>query len=863
MNVLKKTLPPGDSFAPPSSYKKAAPGAMPQLDNCAYPPQLASDVDITARHDGAKQSFVAGSAAAGRYLRLGATERQVLELLDGSRTPSAVCEELTRRNGAGPRIDALGRFLTRLDEAGILAGERTAAPRQTNRAGSRFYARWSLFNPEPLFDRLLPLLGWIWTSSFFVASIGLMLVAVLLALAHEAEVSKYATQTLHQHYLAIFLAAWVIGVSHEFAHGLTCRAFGGRATEVGVILIYYCIPGLYCNVSGLHLIPQRGRRMWVIAAGVYWQLLVGSSALLGWLASNPDTLLAQTAMVVASGSLLYVAFNANPLIKLDGYYFLSQWLSIPNLMSRSRAHWRFLLRKILPGEPDPESSRFTSRERRALLTFGFLSYFYNLTLPVAIVWYGARYLTDKFQFAGLLLSLLLGLAYLWKPIKRLFEQEGEDMTNKGLTEGEPKKSRRRLYVPGAITVAFAAAIYLPWTASVGSYGSVTALPGREAIIRAADNASLMMLNVQPGQQLARGASIGRMGNLDLEEQIAQVRTDLARVNADADRLAGELNVQQEAAVTSELQLTQRRRELNDIDAEEQLIRTRLQLDAAPAPTLILTSMTPSSQPFPAALASMEAERSQLQVRLAEADQQLGRARSLFKERILARSDLDAAEAKSAALAFDLSAARGRMNAALVEHNRLQARSQTAVSLAVSNLQTGRAQWSNLNLQLQAMRRLRESIAARLEVLEQKRKQFDLVAPLAGTVFGESLPDAVGQHFPKGGEICRIADTRELLVRILVAEQEVGDIDTAQRVRVKTRAFPDRIFQGAVSRIGGESELDSSGQRSYRVELTIQNEGGLLRPGMTVFARIDFGRHTVAWLALHKLKQTLRPETWML
>jgi HlyD family secretion protein len=260
---------------------------------------------------------------------------------------------------------------------------------------------------------------------------------------------------------------------------------------------------------------------------------------------------------------------------------------------------------------------------------------------------------------------------------------------------------------------------------------------------------------------------------------------------------------------------------------------------------------------------MEAERDQLQARRTEADRQFERARSLFRKGLLSRGDLEAAETKSAALAFDLSAARERMNAALIEHNRRQASIETAVSVAGSNLSAGRAQVSNLALQLDGARRLRGSIEDRLRVLEQKRAQFDLIAPLAGTLFGEELPRALGQHFLQGGEICRVADTSELLVRVLVPEQEVGDIAAAQSVRVKTRAFPDRIFHGAVSRIGGGSEVDSNGQRSYRVELTIQNQDGLLRPGMTVFARIDFGRHALAWVAAHKVKQILRPELWML
>jgi len=45
------------------------------------------------------------------------------------------------------------------------------------------------------------------------------------------------------------------------------------------LLVYYFLPGLYCNVSGIHLIPQRNRRLWVIAAGVY-SMMIGTLAFL-------------------------------------------------------------------------------------------------------------------------------------------------------------------------------------------------------------------------------------------------------------------------------------------------------------------------------------------------------------------------------------------------------------------------------------------------------------------------------------------------------------------------------------------------------------------------------------------------------
>src|SRR5262245_56406305 len=41
---------------------------------------------------------------------------------------------------------------------------------------------------------------------------------------------------------AVFVAAWLVGVTREFAHGMTRKVFGGRATEVSALLVYYFLP---------------------------------------------------------------------------------------------------------------------------------------------------------------------------------------------------------------------------------------------------------------------------------------------------------------------------------------------------------------------------------------------------------------------------------------------------------------------------------------------------------------------------------------------------------------------------------------------------------------------------------------------
>jgi multidrug efflux pump subunit AcrA (membrane-fusion protein) len=81
-------------------------------------------------------------------------------------------------------------------------------------------------------------------------------------------------------------------------------------------------------------------------------------------------------------------------------------------------------------------------------------------------------------------------------------------------------------------------------------------------------------------------------------------------------------------------------------------------------------------------------------------------------------------------------------------------------------------------------------------------------------------------------IALVVDQGEVLVRAEVPERYAGKVSVKQDIRVKVDAYPDRVFQGKVSRV---SPVVDATTRSTYMEASLDNAGGLLRSGM--FAKV--------------------------
>ncbi|MEL6109939.1 MAG: HlyD family efflux transporter periplasmic adaptor subunit, partial [Planctomycetota bacterium] len=146
----------------------------------------------------------------------------------------------------------------------------------------------------------------------------------------------------------ILLSAVLAGtkVVHEFAHAVACHHFGARCHEMGVMFLVFT-PCLYCDVTDGWKLRERSHRVAISAAGILVELVLASWCGLLWCITVPglfNSMLFNVMMVCSVGTLF---INANPLLRYDGYYILSDLTDRPNLWQSSRRQLHHCLGRLV------------------------------------------------------------------------------------------------------------------------------------------------------------------------------------------------------------------------------------------------------------------------------------------------------------------------------------------------------------------------------------------------------------------------------------------------------------------------------------------------------------------------------------
>ncbi len=120
-----------------------------------------------------------------------------------------------------------------------------------------------------------------------------------------------------------------------------------------------------------------------------------------------------------------------------------------------------------------------------------------------------------------------------------------------------------------------------------------------------------------------------------------------------------------------------------------------------------------------------------------------------------------------------------------------------------------------------------------EVIErgQPLDHITLLAPMSGIVINKNVFE--GMYVKTGVPIYTIADLRSLWVVLEAYESDLQGLSLGQQVSFNVEAFPGRSFQGKVAYI---DPLVDDKTRTIRVRLNVNNNEGVLKPGMFVRAQ---------------------------
>jgi len=391
-------------------------------------PRMRPHVQITRQHYRGKRWHVVKDPSSNQFYRLNPIAHEFVGLFDGKRTVEDIWKiSLERHGDMAPTQHEAIQLLSQLYNSNLLAADANPETDQLLRRGRDrlkkkaiqqaigiMYFKVKMFNPDAYLTWIEPLLRPlinVWGFAVWLV----VVVAALVKLVPEwgelvdgAE-NVYSNPAMWPWLIVTFIVTKAI---HETGHGVICKRYGGQVPEFGMMLLVL-FPAPYVDASAAWGFENKWKRIAVGAGGMIFELFVAAIAAFVWLNTNPGSLTHQIAYnVMFTASISTVLFNANPLMRFDGYFILSDLLEVPNLMQRSQNVLKHLFKVYfyrLKNETPPSSDPV---ELVILFTYGVLAMIYRLFLFFSIT----MYVMGKLFAIGLMLAIWTAAMWFIMPV---------------------------------------------------------------------------------------------------------------------------------------------------------------------------------------------------------------------------------------------------------------------------------------------------------------------------------------------------------------------------------------------------------------------------------------------------------------
>jgi putative peptide zinc metalloprotease protein len=516
---------------------------------------LRDDLSITRQKYEGRTYYVVKDPVSLRYYRFKEQERFLLDLMNGQHTLDDAQKAFEKRfRPERLTLEDLEAFTSQLLQAGLAQNESPNAGKQlfdrfkkrrrsviTQALLNILYIKIPVFDPDHVLEKMKRPLRFIFTSSFLAVSLTIMLAAVLLiasqwntfyeALLHYQENFNFHTV------LYLWAALGLVKVIHEFGHGLSCKSFGGEVHEMGLLFLVFS-PCMYCNVSDSWTLPSKWKRIIISGAGIYVEVIIASICTFIWYFSQKGTFLSDFLMnVIILCSVSTIIFNANPLMRFDGYYMLADWLEIPNLRDRSNKYLQHLAQEYLLGmEVQPEP--YMDLNRKILfITYAITSYLYRWFVTFGILYFMYTFL-KPYKLGAI--SYLLGTGALGTMVGYPIYRLGKALHRRGRV---PDMKPVRVWIlTGMVVAALIAFFVIPFPMRVKGLALVQLDAKKvDPLVVPPIGGYLEELYVNDGQDVKQGDPIALLSNPDLEIRLKVTDNELASRRMQIDALNASIN----------------------------------------------------------------------------------------------------------------------------------------------------------------------------------------------------------------------------------------------------------------------------------------------------------------------------------
>lgn len=691
---------------------------------------------------------------------------------------------------------------------------------------SALFFRLPLFDPDQFLGRLVRVVPFLWTRAFLVLTAIVVVAAFCVMTSRASELALGLPATPGWRDAILFIAVMIACTSaHEIAHGATLKRFGGEVHDTGLLFMFF-MPCMYCNVSDAWLLPDKWKRLLITAAGGLCDLWGWALGVFCWRITQPGTDInhvAFFALTICGGRSL---LNFNPLLRLDGYYLLSDWLSIPNLRTRSLDYWMAHMRWFLWGAERPPSVP----ERRIFLIYGFMCWVFAIIFLDIVFLQFAGYFGGQFGVTGLILiSLILAYA-LRRVFQGFFSSEFAVML-------KSRPNRRSVWAAGILALTILLFLVpVKFTAS----GKFEVRPGGVVQLHVPVSGTLQNILVDDGSLVEKGQVVAELRSSSLDSDIVRTEDLLREVQASLQRLRAGTRPEE---LTAQQERVRRAREWHELGVSE-LKEFR---------------------------AAWEQEQLIQQHRIREVMAELDNAREELKhsEQLYQLGALAGAQLRTERL--QIVQLESRLSQAQAAANALQvvgiSNRETEVASRAQDLEQEEDRLKLMKAgtrpeDIQAEEARLERIQHDLAYLRSQKEKLVLRAPAAGLFASPRLRERMGTSVPQDSIFATIELPGTSHVEISVSEDDAAGVKPGQTVSLKARALPFETFEATVKSLSATAaKTDALGQNYVTVHCDIRDPDGRLKSGMSGFGRILRGWNSIGGILITRGMAYLRTEFW--